>query len=145
MLSRFTWTEYVAAVAILTGAYYLVIAALYYRTEIKDIVSGKFKFRTKNISAGNTVPGELEEADFDELEAVVADLKRSTLEQAGTNATKDQLLLQLKQRLANYDGLRRPAFRVAVNNYIIREAKDICGVAYSESELDEAWNTLPRK
>lgn len=145
MLSKFTWSDYLGAMGVLVLIYYVVIAALYYRTEIKNILSGKFKFRTKNISDGNAAPGELEEADFDELEAVVADLKRSTLEQAGLNATKDQLLLQLKQRLASYDGLRRPAFRVAVNNYIIQHSKEICGVAFSERELDAAWDSLPRK
>jgi hypothetical protein len=143
MLSKFTWSDYVAVVAILGGAYYLIIAIRYYRKEMTGILSGKLKFKQK-ISDGYTAPGELEEADFDELEAVVVDLKRSVLEQAGTSATKEQLLLQLKQRLANYDGLRQPAYRVAVNHYIMQHAQEICGVAFSEGELDAAWKTLPR-
>ena len=144
MLNKFTWSDYLSAVAIAVLIYYMVIAALYYRTEIKDIISGKTRLRRKEISDDDTAPGEMEEADFDELEAVVAGLKRSTLEQAGTDANKDQLLRQLKQQLANYDGLRRPAYRVAVNHYIIQHAKEICGVAFSEEELDAAWKTLPR-
>lgn len=144
MLNKFTWSDYLSAVAIAVLIYYMVIAALYYRTEIKDIISGKTRLRRKEISDDDTAPGEMEEADFDELEAVVAGLKRSTLEQAGADANKDQLLRQLKQQLANYDGLRRPAYRVAVNHYIIQHAKEICGVAFSEEELDAAWKTLPR-
>lgn len=144
MLSRFTWSDYLSAVAVLVIIYYLVITALYYRSEIKNILSGKFKPGTKKLSDDNTASDGMDEADFDKLEAVVADLKRSTLQQAGTNTNKDQLLLQLKQRFANYDGLRRPAFRVAVNHYIIKHAKEICGVAFSEEELDAAWKTLPR-
>lgn len=144
MLNKFTWSDYLSAVAIAVLIYYIVIAALYYRTEIKNIISGKTRLRRKEISDDDTAPGEMDEADFDELEAVVAGLKRSTLEQAGTDVNKDQLLLQLKQRLANYDGLRRPAYRVAVNHYIIQHAKEICGVAFSEEELDAAWKTLPR-
>lgn len=144
MLNKFTWSDYLGTVAIAALIYYLIIAALYYRLEIKNILSGKFKPRTKEISDGSAASDGMDEADFDELEAVVADLKRSTLQQAGTNVNKDQLLLQLKQRLANYDGLRRPASRVAVNHYIIQNAKEICGVAFSEEELDGAWKTLPR-
>lgn len=144
MLSKFTWTDYLSAVALLVIIYYVIITALYYRTEIKNILSGKFEKKTKDISDSSAASDGMDEADFDELEAVVADLKRSTLQQAGTNTNKDQLLLQLKQRLANYDGLRRPAFRVAVNHYIIEHAKEICGVAFSEDELDGAWKTLPR-
>lgn len=144
MLNKFTWSDYLSAVTIAVLIYYIVIAALYYRAEIKNILSGKFKLKAKEISGDDTAPGEMEEADFDELEAVVAGLKRSTLEQAGADANKDQLLRQLKQQLANYDGLRRPAYRVAVNHYIIQHAKEICGVAFSEEELDAAWKTLPR-
>lgn len=83
-------------------------------------------------------------ADFDELEAVVADLKRSVLEQAGKETSKNQLLVQLKQRLANYTGLRQPAFRTALNHFIMQNAKEICGVDFTEKELDAAWRELPR-
>ena len=143
MLGKISWSNYLEAVALLIAGYYVVIGILYYRAEIKQILNGKFK-RKQKISGDDTAPGEMEAADFDELEAVVADLKNDVLEQAGKEATKDQLLLQLQQRLANYGGLRRPAYRVAINHFIIEKAKDICGVAYSEDELEAAWRKLPR-
>ncbi|MNK11818.1 hypothetical protein D3C87_298670 [compost metagenome] len=144
MLNNYTWSDYLTAAAILIAGYYLVIGGLYYRTEIKNLLSGKIKFKSRNISEDYTAPGEREEMDFDELEAVVGDLKSSVFDQAGEEVTKSELLTQLKDRVANYGGLRRPAYRVAVNHYIIQHAQESCGVAFSESELDAVWNKLPR-
>lgn len=145
MLDNYSWSDYITAMAILIAGYYLVIGAIYYRTEVRDLLSGKIKFNRKKIAEHPSTADEGEyDEEFERLEAVVGDLKRSVLEQAGKEATKDQLLSQLKKRLANYDGLRRPAYRVAVNNAIIQNSKEICGVVFSEEELDAAWGTLPR-
>jgi len=57
---------------------------------------------------------------------------------------KDDLLYLLQQRLANYAGLQKPAYRVAINNYIMTNAKEICGVVFNEYELNSAWDRLPR-
>jgi hypothetical protein len=45
--------------------------------------------------------------------------------------------MQLKERLASFAGLRQPACRVALTNYIVRYAKTFCGVVFSEQELEE--------
>lgn len=145
MISNITWGEYLAAIAVLTGGYYLVIAGVFYRRGISRVLAGKFSI--KNLKRSSDQPATRsseEEVAFGELEAVVGDLKRSVLEQAGNGVSKSQLLLQLKDRLANYGGLRQPACREAVNEFIIDHAKETCGVVFSEGELDEAWRTLPR-
>lgn len=144
MFSNYTWSDYGTVTTLVIAGYYLVIAGLYYRTEIKNLMSGKIKFKSKNISDDYTTPGEMDEAEWDELEAVVDELKSSVFDQAGTEVTKEELLLQLSTRVANYGGLRRPACRVAVNQYIVQHAQESCGIAFSEKELDAAWGKLSR-
>ena len=84
------------------------------------------------------------EHTFEELEGIVTDIRHSILEVAGKKVSKEELLNQLKLRLAFYGGLRLPAFRIALNNFIIQYAESICGVVFSEDELNAAWETLPR-
>lgn len=134
MLSNVSWTEYLAAVGALLILYYLVIGIRYYRKEIKNLLKGRMK-------TGHTAGVEkmAEEISFEELEAVVFDLRYAVLDKAGKNTTKPELLKQLAGRLENYAGLRKPAYRAAINNAIIQHAKDSCGIMFTEEELNEAW------
>lgn len=74
---------------------------------------------------------------------MVLDLRSGILEKAGKDVGKAALLTQLQLRLTNYGGLRHPAYRAAVNNFIIRDAAECCGVDFSEEELNRAWEALP--
>jgi hypothetical protein len=149
MLKGITWGHYLTIVIVIIVIWYAVVAVLYYRKEIKDVLKGKYKFPARPGKAV-VLPDEEEEAyidprsSFDELEEIVTDIKTSILEAAGKQASKNELLGQLKTRLAFYGGLRQPAFRMAINNFLIQNSENICGVVFSEQELDEAWETLPR-
>jgi hypothetical protein len=140
MLSNVSWSEYLIGTGLLLAAYYLFVILKYYRQELKEIVSGKF---TKRKQPEYFPEDFMQENSFDELEMVVNDLRYTILEKAGTGADKQILLDQLKIRLANYKGLDTPAYRAAINNYIMQHAKEICGAVFSEEELNEGWSSLP--
>jgi len=150
MLKGITWGQFLIAVVAVILFWYAVIAVVYYRKEIKAIFKGKLKLPVKTEKTAEADPHESEEPytdpgeAFDELESIAEDIKISILEKAGKEASKEELLGKLKERLANYGGLRQPAFRMAMNNFIIQHCEDICGVAISEQELNEAWEALPR-
>ncbi len=135
MLSNVSWGQYLVVVGILLVIYYFFIGIRYYKEDIKSLISGKLLKKDK--ADNNTDPS------FDELETVVNDLRYAVLERAGKQANQTELLEQLKQRLAKYAGLQKPAYRVAINNYIITNAKDMCEVMFSEDELNRAWESLP--
>jgi len=149
MLSKVSWSVYAEVVLILLIIYYVIVGIKYYRKEIKDLLSGKFR---ENPATGKT-PAEKHTAEvidepvndgsYDELETIVNDIRYAILDKAGKQANKAEMLLQLQHRLANYSGLRKPAYRIAVNNFIITHAKDICGIDYDADELNRAWDELP--
>ncbi len=144
MLQNITWSGYLGGVAVLLVCYYLFIGAKYYREEIGKLLKGKLPKRAgtekETVSKGEQLP----DASFDELEAVVNDLRYAVFEKAGKSVSKQELLASLQQRLATYTGLQKQAYRVAMNNFIISHAKDLCGVVFSESELNAAWDALLR-
>jgi hypothetical protein len=135
MLEAITWKTYLTVIIIAVCIYYLFIALVYYRSNIQKIIQGK---------GLNQAAEEEDNGGFDELENVVEDIRHSILEEAGENASKAELLTQFRDRLANYGGLRQPAFRVALTNYLIQKSESICGVSFSREELEKEWDMLTR-
>jgi len=135
MFSNITWTQYFLALALATGAYYAIVILLYFRQGVYTLV------RTTNLLPQRYNGTDQDERpDYDGLAKVVVDLK-SILESAG-GVEKGAVLSQLKQRLVTYPGLRLPAFRIAVFQFIIRNSAQACGFTVSEKEL-EAMIPLP--
>jgi hypothetical protein len=143
MLVNVSWKEYLVVLAVTLVVYYVFVGIRYYRKELDSLLKGelpKFNKLVKKEDDNST----RNPADFEELEAVVDDLRYAIFEKAGKLTGQQELAEQLNKRLQNYSGLQKPAYRVAINNYIIRNAKEICGVVFSESELDGMWDTPPR-
>src|SRR5690606_15346458 len=77
--------------------------------------------------------------DLLKLEVLVNDIKAGVLVKAGKSATKEQLFDAIAQKVANYDGLHQPAYRYALNNFIIQHSKVLCWVDIEEEELESLW------
>ncbi|MDR7132667.1 hypothetical protein J2X69_005041 [Algoriphagus sp. 4150] len=143
MLEAITWNQYFSALAVGMSAYYLIIIGLYYPQEFRSLLSGKIKQINNNRQ--HTVEQEQRRADdnstdpFEELEATVAELNGILGKAAHNKTSKETLLSQLIQTLSNHPGLREPAYRVAVINFILENAAKHCQINFSESELEESW------
>jgi hypothetical protein len=135
MLSKITWQEYLFIVAAILVFYYAVLGLKYYRPQVIQIMSRKLDGRS-------FFSKQSAEADMNELEDVARDLRYAVLEKAGPSTDKQQLLLAIQMRLKYYPGMKKPAFRVAMNNYIMLHAKEICGIEFSEAELNTAWQEI---
>ncbi|WEK17907.1 MAG: hypothetical protein P0Y49_13980 [Candidatus Pedobacter colombiensis] len=137
MLEAITWKTYLTVILLSVLIYYIMIGSIFYRTEIRNFLK-----RHNQKDDDNDSEGAEHFSSFDQLENVVKDIRHDILEKAGKTASKAELLGQLSERLANYDGLHQPAFRMALNNYIIQHGESICGVVFSEQELEAAWEKL---
>lgn len=135
MLSKITWSEYWIAVVLCLIAYYLIVLLKYYGPQVKEFI-------LKQGSKGSTASlYDDSEAEINELEDVVRDLRYAIFERAAMPPNKTVILKQLKQRLSGYQGLEKPAFRVALNNQIILQAKEVCGLIISAAELSSNWDS----
>lgn len=143
MLKNITWSEYIICMLVLLFVFYLFVILRYYRAELKQFLSGKDKQPTET-DYEPEIKDDYPDDSFEALEMLVNDLRHAVLERAGIGVDKQTLLSQLKERLKDFDGMRRPAYRIAINNYIIGHAKEICGVVFSEEELEAEWGILPR-
>lgn len=136
MLSKITWGEYLSTVIILISIYYLAVGLRFYLPQIKKILSGRKEIRSNDAIYNDS------DAMLNELEDVTRDLRYAVLERLSRPVNKEQLLELLQRRLAGYSGLSKPAFRVALNNYIMLHAKEICDVIVNDQELNARWNEV---
>lgn len=137
MLSNITWGAYFTFVAIALLLYYTTIVMIFYRGEMGSILRS-----TKLLPPGQgNGDAPASRPEYEGLEPVVADLK-SILEKAGKGAEKGAVLPLLLSRLASYGGLKHPAFRIAIINYLVRNAAAICDISFSEQELESSLRRL---
>ncbi|WP_026953583.1 hypothetical protein [Algoriphagus vanfongensis] len=142
MLEALTWNHYFSALAFGLTAYYLGIAILYYPQEIRSLISGK-TMRFNLISQSEKVqPPHQTESDeldpFEELEITVAELQ-GILGKAGNMTGKQDLHQQLSHILSNHPGLREPAYRVAILNFLTENIPKNTHFDFNESELQSLW------
>jgi len=136
MLSKITWGEYLITLIILISIYYLAVGLRFYLPQIKKILSGRKEIRSNDAIYNDS------DAMLHELEDVTRDLRYAVLERLSRPVNKEQLLELLQRRLAGYSGLSKPPFRVALNNYIMLHAKEICDVSVNDQELNALWDEV---
>ena len=143
MLEAITWNTYFSTLAVSLVAYYLIIICIYYPKELRSLISGKAKQinpirqQEKERHLSRTDPTETDR--FEELELTVAELQ-GTLGRAGNITDKNLMLGQLSQVLSSHPGLRDPAYRVAIGNYLSENIPKLPRQQISESELEKIWD-----
>ncbi|MGJ1435655.1 hypothetical protein [Sphingobacterium siyangense] len=145
MLQHITWTQYFIAILSLLIIYYVVYFIRFHRNQYSRFLD---KLETDSTNEQEEEPIEKEQKKAEELlnqlEVLVNRIRTGILEKAGIEATKDQILTGLAEKVASFGGLSQPAYQHALNNYIIEHAIRICGVEITEEELTHTWNSLPR-
>lgn len=142
MLQEITWSQYLVSTGGLLILYFLGVAAYYFRHECRQLLARKET--APLVEPKQESEGSADFTSYEELKQVASQLRHGMLEEAGNNAGKQQLLLRMKAVLANCGGLRQPASRRALNDYIIRQAETICGISFSVEELEAEWEPLFR-
>lgn len=142
MLSNITWTQFLVVLIGVLVLYYIIYFIRFRFNGMLEKLNKKSEAYELDIYEKNEQDEETRK--LDELEIVINRIKTDVLDQAGKSATKDQLIAALPESVAGYDGLHQPAYRYALNNYIIQQSKQLCGVEIEEEELEELWDNLPR-
>lgn len=128
---------YLAGAGVLLGLYYLAMVLWLYRHRIKEWATPR---------TGAPLKAGEEAGDFlsyDALTLVATEIRHGILMEAGNQASKQELLTRLRAVLVHHGGLRTPASRGALNQFIVQQARALCGVTFSEEELEREWESLP--
>lgn len=154
MLKNISWSDYIIAVAILLAIYYLFIGMRYFSGEIKDLLSGKqkFKFRAAlpNDHAAYSPDDEqsLQETDgfekitddeFTEVEHLIERLKAVIADASRRKLIPEEFKQYLNMVLKEYPSVRYSPLRSSINELIVSECQKYGAVTLNEDEVELLW------
>lgn len=125
MLNEITWGQYLAGTATTLLLYYAGVGLIFYRRELTNFFLSQ---KAKGQQQGRLLPVSKE------LQQLLIETD-SILNGAGKNASKNEVLTKLRQRLARFTGLRSPAEKDAVLTHVRNQAAFLCEIYISREEL----------
>jgi hypothetical protein len=140
MLEAISWKEYLMGTGIVALGYYAVVISIYYKNDVRTLLSGRLPDQAEKKGKVDWSEEGLKDP-MEELETVVSDI-RSILEGAGKNVGKAEIQERTSRILQNYSGFREPAYRVAIRNFLIQHSEEICGLDFSDEELEAFWENM---
>lgn len=137
MIKQVSWTEYCSVLAVLTAAYYVLIILVYFRKDFWQVLSGQKKLlpATTGLSGSTSPPPTDEQRQYAVVNQLVEELK-PVFE---NGYIKEELMMALQLKLADFPQLKGTAFQVAINNFITMESENKCSVYLSGDELRGLW------
>ena len=144
MLQQITWTQFLVVLLTITVLYYIIYFIKFHWHRWMEKFHSKTEVYESELFQDNTEKQDNDSSELEELELLVNSIKQDILVEAGTDATKEFLLEKITAKVANYGGVRLPAYRYALKNFIIQHAKTLCGVEIEEEVLEDLWKNLPR-
>lgn len=152
MLKNISWSDYIIAVAILLVIYYLFVGMKYFSGEIKDLLSGKRKFRAAvpNDHAAYNLDNEqsLQETsgfekttddEFSEVEHLIERLKAVIADASRRKLIPQEFKQYLSMVLKEYPSVRYSPLRSSINELIVSECQKYGAVTLNEDEVELLW------
>lgn len=161
MLEQISWKEFLIAIGGGCAAYYGVLAVAgkmrFARSSVKTTTVAAYRGSKTSSTSGTDLTatardpdneplgetkeetGQADDPEFTALE-LLADQVQVIITQSGITPTgKEELLAQLRKEIARYPSLNQPAFRRAINNLIVKVAKEECQLTITQEEARECW------
>jgi hypothetical protein len=140
MCSSISWIQFLVALLLLDVLYYFYVVVAYFRKDIfQRLRSGKQPPAPKMDSQAETESGPKDH--FPKVQALVDEI-RALLDGVGSGIGKADLLEKLRLLLQKYPILLGSPFQPTINQLITLEAKNHCGLALEQDDLDSLWTNI---
>jgi hypothetical protein len=141
MCSSISWEQFITALVVMIGLYYLYVGVSYYR---KDLWCRLRTQKSPGLSARPVAAPAMPDASPtpNPLLPVVHDLVdeiRALLQAEGNAANKDDLLGKLQRLLQKYPTLKDTPFQPSISQLIYIESKNQCALDLDEDEVGGLW------
>ncbi len=150
MFSQVSFTDYVQTILYILPLYYGYVLYVYYRKDIKAILSGSRGNYSSAIAKKVRVNDD-NSVDFQRTGAtghytsVVKSLKNELtafISAAGLNSfDKQDIHASLQLLIEKYSSVAASPYRSDIQQLIIDECKSHCSVSFSEAELEALWKS----
>ena len=148
MFSHISWGQYFETILYALPLYYAYVVVVYYRTELKGLVSGKGLSAcytgsrphqpSEHSSEALSVPEK--EGHYSLLINSLKDELTAFLLSAGQNEfTKEDTLLSLQHLLQKYPSVNGSPYQADIEQMIMLQCERECSIQLSESEVTYLW------
>ncbi|MCX2680982.1 hypothetical protein OOZ15_13595 [Galbibacter sp. EGI 63066] len=146
VLHQVTWDRFFATVGVVFTLYYLYIGIRYFRGDILRAI------RRRTTPTGETAEKKKKQTSvvlteeqfanaFKELEEIAHDLRSRIIPGHARSKDKKTMLHRIAQRLEGFKGFIVPAFRYALHNHVMTQARKN-NIPLTEEELDRTWEAI---
>lgn len=136
MLHGITWMQFLASNALFLIAYYLVVASIYFKSEIAAIWQRK---ATAPLQAGSGSALSSQDAlmpqIYELMESIKEFMQRAETQQFVANET----IFGLQQLIQQYPAIKASRFVPSINNEIIQLSNELLGQPLSADEITAIW------
>ena len=158
MLKGISWNNYLLVIVVLTIMWYVFVGLVYYYVDLKELLNGKRKLRFRWLEKyfdsdsiqESSAPEDNSKIDFEavaaisvndytEVDALIAQIKKSVAEGVQKNASKTDLEKQLGVILDNCEAVGDSGFRSAINELIVSECETVGSFVFTLEEVDVLW------
>lgn len=150
MLKNISWSSYLIFMLIVLIIYYIIICLKYYKSEIKDILSGRSNMFSK-LKSGNAKifaarnqnrlhHDQSHERDlFSVVNQLTEEINDSLKQAAANNLIKEELIYSLQQLAKKYFQIKGTPFQSFISNYVLVESANYSSIHLSEEDLNTMW------
>ena len=136
MLKSITWAEYISFITALALVYYAFIIFLYYKSEIKLLLSGKIHLIALPTGRKLNSPNSGVSTEPQHSTTELINILSATIQSAASNfSSKTELIEVLKDNLDGHAQLQDDVSRGTIINFITRESRNQCSIHLSEEDL----------
>lgn len=156
MFTNISWGNYIVVIVLLLVSWYLFVGLRFYFAEIREVLTGKRKFRNRNANDLDTHYdvvrpqtfrdtslqssfAEQEESILD-VDAFLERLKNVVKEAAQRKLVKIEFQDYISLLLNEYPSIKNSSFRSSVNELIVSECNKQDFISLSQTEVEELWS-----
>ena len=156
MFTNISWGNYIVVIVLLLVSWYLFVGLRFYFAEIREVLTGKRKFRNRNANDLDTHYdvvrpqtfrdtslqssfAEQEESILD-VDAFLERLKNVVKEAAQRKLMKIEFQDYISLLLNEYPSIKNSSFRSSVNELIVSECNKQDFISLSQTEVEELWS-----
>lgn len=156
MFTNISWGNYIVVIVLLLVSWYLFVGLRFYFAEIREVLTGKRKFRNRNandlyihydVVRPQTFRDTSLQSSFAEQEESILDvdaflerLKNVVKEAAQRKLVKIEFQDYLSLLLNEYPSIKNSSFRSSVNELIVSECNKQDFISLSQTEVEELWS-----
>ncbi|HEX8331184.1 MAG TPA: hypothetical protein VF622_01110 [Segetibacter sp.] len=140
MINSISWASYGYALTISLFIYYLIIGFVYYKDDIRQLLSGRQS--ALQFTKGEYMPAPSAEGDkglFSIVQNLADEIEAFFQEASGQNYGKGELLSSIRLLVSKYPVVASTSYETYINSIIKKNIQVYCSITIGDDDIKGVW------